>query len=337
MDPVTHLLASATVARAGLKRLTPLAMPMALAAGLVPDIDLLSLLGGAGAYIGVHRGPAHSLVGAAALGAAVAAAFWWFTRKRGERGAQLKPAVIVCIVSAWLHVSMDAMNPHGVKLWWPARDRFVTLDWMETIDPITLIILLMGLLLPALFRLVTEEIGARVERRGPQRGAIVALALLTMYCGARYALHDRALQMLASHVYHNAEPRGVAAFPTGFSPLLWRGLAETDNSIEEIEVKLTPGAYFNSDNSRTHYKPEESPAIDAARATPTVQAFLKYARYPKASIEKLPNDAGFRVEVRDLRFEIEAVERRDVIAVVEMNPKFEIILEELRFAGIRKD
>ena len=61
-------------------------------------------------------------------------------------------------------------------------------------------------------------------------------------------------------------------------------------------------AEWFADASRTNYKPEASAAIDAARETPAVRKFLRFARYPSASVVSLPENRGFQVEIRDLRF-----------------------------------
>jgi hypothetical protein len=54
---------------------------------------------------------------------------------------------------------------------------------------------------------------------------------------------------------------------------------------------------------RTLYKPEPSPALEAARQTFVVHKFLEFAQYPLWRVVPLPEpEGGHRVEVRDLRF-----------------------------------
>jgi inner membrane protein len=336
MEPVTHTLVSVTLARAGLSRATRLAIPMSIAAGLVADVDGASAwLGSSVAYLTLYRGPTHSLLGTMALPALVALAFWLWQRNHPQNPLRLLPALVVCWSAAAAHLLLDCLNPLGVKPWWPFHDKAYAADVLEVVDPWIAVLLLLGLILPGLFRLITEEIGAKAERRGPQRGAIVALALVAAFCGARYALHERARAMLAGALYNGTAPLSVAAFPSAVSPLEWFGVVETENTLEELEVSLKPGAYFDPDRRRTVYKPEESDALNAARNTRAAQAFLKFARFPTARIERLPADmgAGYLVEIRDLRFSLLGAGRRGLQVVVEVDRQFKVREERVEFIG----
>jgi len=344
MEPVTHALASIALAQAGLRRTTRLAVPMAMVAGLAADCDLLSLLGGAESYTAYHRTFTHSLLGAAAFAAILPVPFVFFGRsalyhKWFSRGGELRPtdtvrwggAILTCLLAALLHILLDALNPYGVQALWPHR-AWYALDLMEQVDPWLLAVLAAGLLTPILLRLVTEEIGAKRENRGTQRGAIVALAFLAGYGAARWVMHDRAVGLLAAHRYHEAAPRKVSAYPASASPLHWMGIVETDNTIEEIEFRL--GGFFDADRSRTTYKPEASPSIEAARETAVMRLFLSFARYPSAAVVSLPEGRGVSVEIRDLRFSrpSSAEQRRDAMALVELDPQMRVVHSELLWA-----
>src|SRR5208283_40525 len=105
------------------------------------------------------------------------------------------------------------------------------------------------------------------------------------------------VDLLLSSEYHGREPLAAGAFPSLTNPLDWRGVVSTDNTMEEVAVPLGPRADFNPDRSLTHYKPEESPALDVAQKTPAVQRFLKYAEFPLASLVR--REDGYRFELRD--------------------------------------
>ena len=333
MEPVTHALTSLAVGRAGLNKTTRLATPMLLAAGLAADLDWLSLAGGARAFFHGYRTVTHSLLGTAVIAAGVAGVFWAFGRKHPTRPVRYVRALLVCGAAAAVHLLFDLTNSYGVKLLWPFSGKWTAWDLLAPIDPWLLVLLLLGLLLPGLFRLVSEEIGARPKRRGAQRGAIVALALLLLYCGGRWVLHERAVELLRSGLYHGVTPLLVAAFPSGASPLSWAGVVESENTLEELEVSLVPGTPFDLDVSRTHFKPEPSPALEAARKSGFAQEYLKFARFPKATVEKTPE--GFRVELRDLRFTSPLHGRSGPIAVIDLNSQAQVIHEELRLAPDR--
>ncbi len=333
MEPVTHALASLALSRAGLNRATRLATSMLLVSGVVADLDWLSLAAGARSFLYGHRAATHSLVGAAAIAAVVAGIFWWFGRKYAAAPVRLGRALAVCAAGAGFHLLLDLGNIDGIKLLWPISEKWYAWDLLESLDPWVLVLLLTGLLLPGLFRLISEEIGARPKSApagGPQRGTIIALALLALYFGGRWVLHDRAVELLGSRLYRGATPLAVGAFPAGASPLNWLGVVETPNTLEELEVSLAPGSVFDPDLARTHYKPEPSPQLEAARSSALAQAFLKFARFPKATVEK--TSEGYRVELRDLRFGSALAGRRRLVAVIELNSAAQVVNEELRFA-----
>jgi inner membrane protein len=329
MEPVTHALASLALSRAGLNKTTRRATPILLAAGESADLDWLSLAGGARTFLHGYRTLCHSLAGTAAIAVVLAGVFWWLGRNHPAAPVRFARALAVCGAGAALHLLMDLADSYGVKLLWPFGEKWYGWDLIAPIDPWVLLLLLLGLFVPALFRLVSEEIGAHPSRRGPRRGAIAALVLLSLYGGGRWMLHDRALELLRSHLYNGSTPLAVGAFPAGASPLTWSGVVETDNTLRELEVPLAPGSTFDPDLGRTHFKPEASPALEAARKSEVAEEFLKFARFPKASVEKTPE--GYRVELRDLRFASSLPGRPALIAAIELNPQAQVIREELRF------
>jgi inner membrane protein len=333
VDPITHTLASVALARAGLEKTTRMATPMLVTAGLAADLDWVSRLGGARSFLHGHRTGTHSLVATAAIALATAGVFSWTGRKHPTAPVRFWPALAVSALGAAGHLALDLPNSYGVKLLWPFREKWYAWDLVNPIDPWILILLLLGLLLPGLFRLISEEIGAKPKRRAPKRGAIVALILLVLYIGARWALHDRALEVLHSRVYHGATPLVVGAFPSGTTPLIWYGVVETDNALEEIEVPLGPSGRFDPDLGRTDFKPDPSPALEAARKSQVGQDFLQFARFPKASVER--TDDGYRIELRDLRFAW-PFPGDGFSAVIELNRQFQVVNEELRYSSRRR-
>ncbi len=336
MEPITHVLASAALARAAFPG-TRLAVPMAIASGLAVDADWLSMAAGADAYWALHRSATHGAPGAAIVAAAVASAFWWIARKHSAAPLAWVAAMRVTLAAVVLHLLLDLMNPQGVALVWPFEARRFAWDWLAPLDPWLLAMLLAGWLVPALLGLVTEEIGARKERRGGQRWAAATLALLALYCGGRYLAHSNAVATLGSPIYHGAAPVRVTALPEPASPLRWRALVETERTIEELEIALGPGAYFDPNRGRTHYKPEPSDALAAAQETAVVRRFLRAARVPLAHAERLAvadglPAGGYRVIVRDLRFGAPSALKRPVVAVVELDAESRVLDARLEFA-----
>jgi membrane-bound metal-dependent hydrolase YbcI (DUF457 family) len=328
VEPVTHALTAVVLARGGLNRATRWGTPLVLLAGLAPDLDWFSRWAGPYAFLEYHRAVTHSLAGAAALAALLAGAWWRLGRGHPTAPVRFGRAFGVAACGVASHLALDILNSDGMRPFWPFGERRYAFDLLPRVDPWILFLLALGLLLPALLRLVTEEIGARPERRGPQRGAVTALVLLAALLGARFFLHERALETLNSRMYRGEIPLSVAALPTAASPFVWDGVVETEGSLDQVEVRLTPGSYFDPDRARPHFKPEPSPLLDAARETRAAQAFLRGARFPRASVERVTE--GMRVELRDLRDADWMARRRAVVVTIEFNRDNEIVREELR-------
>lgn len=330
MDPVTHVLASVALARAGLDRTTRLATPVLVVSGLAADVDLLSYAGGADAFLHLHRALAHSLLGSAVLVLLIATGFWFFGRAPGKDPLRFARVLATCAAGAATHLLLDLCNINPVQLLWPFRSNGYAWDLLAPLDLWVLVFLFAGLLLPGLFSLVSEEIGERKKKRGPRKGPIAALALLALYIGGRGVLHARAVDLLLSHEYHRAAPTAAGAFPSPASPLAWRGVVITENALDELEVFLGPGDSFDPDHSVTHYKPEPSPILEASEHTEAAQRFLESARFPLANIERLED--GYRFELRDMRFS-EAHDFFSVVAVVDLDRhQFHVTRQELVFA-----
>src|SRR5712691_8950517 len=168
MEPITHAVASLTLARAGLNRASRLATPMVLVSGLAADLDWLSLLGGPAAFLRGHRTATHSLAGTAAITVATAVLFWFLGRRHPSAPVRWPRALLVCACGAGAHLLLDLTNSYGVKLIWPFGEKWFAWDVVAYLDPWILILLLLGLLIPGLFRLVSEEIGAPPKHRGAQ-------------------------------------------------------------------------------------------------------------------------------------------------------------------------
>jgi hypothetical protein len=218
-----------------------------------------------------------------------------------------------------------------LQLFWPFRTRWSALDLVANLDPWVLMILIAGLLLPQLFRLVSEEIGDRRKSSGAQRGAIVAMVLVAAYLGTRTDLHSRAVDLLLAHEFHGRASLEAGAFPFSSAPLDWRGVVSTDNTIEEVDVSLAPGTTFDPDRTLTRYKPQGSPALEAGERTLAAARFLRYARFPLASVVGLEN--GYRFELRDLRFASNDSSPANIVVRVDFDSSLHIRGEEFRFAS----
>lgn len=301
-----------------------------MVAGTLADADWCSYLGGPEMFLRGRGTATHSIVGAAAIAILVAAVF----AKWKGRGRQAPPpfsrALAVAFAASGAHVLLDLGTSDGVKLFWPFRGDWFAADLLATVDPWILAILLAGVLLPALFGLVGEEIGARKKGLQGQVGAAIALGVVALYAGGRALLHEQAIGALEARTYRGETPLNLAAFPEGASPLEWNAVVETESGLHELRVSRLSENSVDPESARTSFKPEASAALEHARASRVAQEFLRVARFPKARVER--TSEGFRVELRDLRFRATGGKRDSLMAVVELNPQAQVVREELRFA-----
>jgi inner membrane protein len=329
MEPVTHALTSIALGRAGLNKMTRAATPMLLVSGLIADVDWVTRLGGAATFLRGHRTITHSLVGTAAIIAAVAVASWLTGRKYPKFAVGIFPALAICTIGAGAHLLLDLLNGYGVKLFWPFGPKWYAWDLADSVDSWILFFLLVGLLIPELFRLVLEEIGSKPKRHGRQRGAIFGLVCVALVIAGRAFAHQRAIALLDSRDYRGQTPLVVAAFPRPSNPLLWAGVVETDNAVFNLEVPLGPGREFDPELADVHFKPESSATLKNAVSSPAAIEFLNFARFPLASVQ--PEGNGFQVRLRDMRFASELAGRRGLIAVIDLNAQSLVIGEHLEY------
>lgn len=314
MDSITHTLAGWTLARAGAERLGPFTTPTLLVAANIPDIGFLHLVAGPAAFL-QYGAWTHSAVGATVLGTGVGWAFW---RWRGRRapGLRLRSLLLAGALGAWLHLLLDWVTPAGAALLWPFSSKYYALDWFSLLDMWVLAFLLLGLALPALFRLISEEIGARRSRAGIRWGARLALVACVLLAGGRAILHQRGVTQLESRLYNNRSPLQASAFPTPLNPFRWQAVVETSDTLELVEVVLA-GPQAGLEPLSTRFKPQPSPTLQAALATPSGRSFLAWARFPWAKV--VSTAGGARVELQDLRYTRSRPATPSFVLQIEMN------------------
>lgn len=301
---------------------------MLLVSSVAADADWLSYAGGARAFLAGHRTATDSLPGTAIIAILTASLFVYFGRRNPSQRVRLLPALGICAAGAGSHLLLDLTNSYGVKLLWPFSSKWFAWDLTARVDPWVLFVLLAGLLLPVLFGLINEEVGAR--QRGPRGrwGAILALAGLAVYFGGRTLAHERALAMLNSRMYAQQAPLAVGAFPESLSPLDWFGVVDTAGAVDEIAVPLAAGGRFAPETARRHFKPPESMFLENARRAAAAQMFLNFARFPLASVEQ--TQQGYEVRIRDLRF-ASIPHEHEIIAVVELDEQARVTSASLQF------
>ena len=353
MDIVTHGLASLALARGFFPRAGKLAMVGAVVAGTIEDIDWFSNYFGPSAFLSWHGAFTHSLLLAVIISgvfpAILLAGVLWGglgidvklrkdeaipddprpVRNRALRNL-LAPLFLVAFLAALLHIAMDACQSDGVALFSPFSPKRFAAGWLPGIDPWILTILIAATALPELLHLVGSEIGAKTKKPRGRTGAIIGLALVLVYVGARATLHSNVLAMMASRTFHGETPRRAWAFPESLSLFTWHGVAETETALNELDVHADSAGDFDPDSSLRLFKPESSPALEAARNTFAARRFLATARIPKASVEK--TQAGYIVILRDLRYAAAGETNHEIAAYIELDSNGKVSSQELVWA-----
>jgi inner membrane protein len=304
-------------------------------AGTIADLDSLSANFGPAAYLNFHRTYCHSILAAVLFSMLVTVPF--LLRKGPSAEKQHSRAVIfaAALSASVLHLLMDLSQSAGIELFRPFSSRRFALDWVAHVDLWMLGILLAGIFLPALSGLVTDEIGAKSKGPKGRVGATFALATMFLYFGARGVLHSNAVATVQSRSYRGESPRRVAAFAESGSPFRWHGIVETESALHEVKVEVGPAANFDPDSAQTSYKPEPSPALDAARSTAAARQFLQAARFPKASVEKTPD--GFHIILRDFPYTRDSQSGWRVQATIDSDLSGKVLSQELTWNPLSRE
>ena len=299
-----------------------------LVAGTLADVDWISAWFGPAAYLAGRRTFTHSLLGTVAI---IAIAAWIAHRLDSQRRETWKVILAATSCAAITHLLFDLCQSGGIAILWPFRGTRFALDWLPNVDPWILVLLLGGVVVPEFFRLVSLEIGARDKRPRGRNGALVALALIGVYIGARGVLHFSSVALLEPRSYHGESPRRAETFADSISLLTWHGVVETQSYLCLIEVPVTSGDSFDPESGTCLHKPEESPVLTAVQQSAVGRKFLSAARMPRAAVDK--TEVGYEVVIRDLRDVAEQQTRHRVVARIWLDSGARIVSEQLSWAG----
>lgn len=307
MEPVTHFLTGACLGRAGFNRRTALATATMTLAAEAPDLDVLGRLRGPVFGFAHHRGFTHSFLGLFLVSAVVVGFMYLLWRLRGRKtnNPNLPPRWGWLFVYAYLaglsHLLLDFTNNYGVRPFWPFWEKWYSWDIVFIVEPVLLVALALGLVLPSFASLINEEIGARQKGPKGRWAATTALILVVVVWGVRDYEHRGALNALQARTYQQTDPIRVGAYPTWANPFQWHGVAETPHFFALAEVDSLTPEVDPAGNMEIDYKPEETAVTLAAKRSYLGRVYLDWARFPIAETEPL-SDGGYVVRFQDLRF-----------------------------------
>jgi inner membrane protein len=198
---------------------------------------------------------------------------------------------------------LDFTNHYGVRPFWPFSEKWYSWDIVFIVEPVILVMLILGLITPVLFSLIDKEVGA--PSRGPRGRVSATLALIgvVLVWGVRDYEHRRAVHALEARTYNGVDPLRVSAYPTMVNPFHWYGVVQTPAffvlaPVDSLGPEVDPEGRMD-----IRYKPEETAITLAAKRSYAGRAFLDWAQYPITETEVLePPDEGYIVHFQDLRY-----------------------------------
>lgn len=304
------------------------------------DIDILWGIKGSIAGLQHHRGITHSFVGVPFIAAAVLGLVYLLHLFRQRRRRRMPPRIsgglpvrwgflyFCAVVAALSHLLLDYSTAYGIRLFEPFNLRWYSWDIVSIVEPLILIALVAGLVLPAFLGLISDEIGER--RRGPRgRGAaITALLCVVVIWGVRDYQHRRAVSAMNSFIYHGAQPTRVAAYPYMIDPFRWHGVVESTDFFETVAVNSRAGS-VNDEEGILYYKPPNTPALSAAKASYLGRVYLDWGVFPYVWQQNLDDpSAAFLVNFEDLRYAYPSRGRQAPLGgFVLLSPELRVLLE----------
>jgi inner membrane protein len=315
MEPVTHFLTGACLARTGFNRRTAYATLAMTLAAEAPDMDVFWGFRGPVANFEHHRGITHTFLGAPVVALAVTVVVWLWHRSRGKqptlapRWALLWLLSLLAVLS---HIFLDWTNNYGIRPFFPFNPRWYSLDIAFILEPVIFAALLTALVVPSIFGMADREIGAGKPLFRGRGWAIAAMVLIGIDLGVRAVEHHRALRIIGNTQFGDQPLLRVGAEPYPVDPFHWFAVAETAGYYQTGSVNTRTETIETNDRDDVIFKPPVTPATTAAKNSWLGRVYLDWAMFPVvtdrghanlvASEELAPQPQDSAVELRDLRF-----------------------------------
>lgn len=316
MDPITHLMTGAVLARSGFNRKAAYATLAMTLAAEAPDLDMLWSIRGPIAAFQHHRGWTHTLLGIPLEAAVVVGAVYLFHRWRLRRNkpatqsAPLRWGLLYgfALIALLSHLLLDWTNNYGLRLFFPFNPRWYAGSLVFIFEPIIFILLLIALIAPALFGLVNSEVGARKPAFRGRGWAIAALIAIVALWGWRAVEQQQAIQLALNSQDFGTDPGSVQvlhvyAEPYPTNPFRWQVVVDTPNFYQLGTADTFTNTVATSANSDIFYKPAETAATLAAKQSWLGHVYLDWSVIPLVTQSDTdPTTGAVTVTFRDLRF-----------------------------------
>ena len=321
------------MARAGLNRTSALATTTLVIGAEAADADMVGYLRGPVFGFAHHRGITHTFVGVPLVAAAVVLLMYGIYQL-GRRWRPNFPRPrwsilfwLACLAGL-VHIALDYTNNYGVRPFEPFSYKWYAWDIVFIVEPVLLVFLIAGLVVPGFFRLINEEIGPRQKGPYGRTGAILALLGMLVLWGVRDYEHRRAVAAVEARLYDGAVPLSVGVFPYWVNPFKWNAVAETQNSyqrmlVDSLTPEVDPGGHIE-----VQYEPEETPMTLAAKRSYLGRVYLDWARFPYTETQELsPAGSGYVVTFHDARYTYPGRLRNTLSARVYLDDKLKVVAE----------
>ena len=309
MDPVTHFMTGACLSRAGFNRKAAYATLAMTLAAEAPDLDTLWSFGGPIAAFQHHRGWTHTFFGLPFEAAIVVGIIWLYHRWRSRRPSAKPPIAPVrwgllylfILIALLSHLLLDWTNNYGLRPFFPFNPRWYAGSFVFIVEPLLLLILFTALVAPALFGLVSSEVGARKPAFRGQNWAIFGLLAMASLWALRFVEHQKAIQ-LAQNSDYGAPVLRAAADPYPINPFRWQTVVETPTFYQISTADTLNDAIATSSKAGTIYKPPTTLATLAAKQSWLGEIYLDWSQWPVVTETGIDQDGIATVTFRDLRF-----------------------------------
>ncbi len=302
-----------------MNRKTGLATLTLVLATEAADIDVVSYFGGSVSGFQHHRGFTHTLLGVPVVAAATLLVVYGIDRLMRHRGRRPKIPVnwrllyLYALLGGLVHIFLDFLNDYGVRPFAPFHPKWYSWDIVYIVDPVILSLLCLGLVMPALLALVSEEVGGRKPAFRGRAGAALALVCIVVVILVRDFEHRKTVNALKAVLHHGEDPLRVSAYPMPLNPFLWKGVVETQDLFEVSAVNPLENDIDVQGSATIRYKPQETPVTLAAKKSQLGRVFLDWAKYPLVEVDQLARNEGYKVRFIDLRFADPSLPARDQV------------------------
>ena len=287
MEPVTHMLTGAVLARAGLNRRAAYMTAAMVVAAELPDIDTVWSFAGPLTGFAHHRGITHTFLALPLEALLVTGCFYAIHRLRKPSAKPQKaPANWAWLFGGALlallsHLLLDWTNNYGLRPFFPFNPRWYAGSFVFIFEPVLFAILLAALLLPALFGLINAEVGTRKQSFRGRPAAVAALIAVAALYLWRYSEHAKALQLALANA--PAETTRVFASPYPIDPYVWAIVAETPAAYQLATINTRTGLAAPPKPADMLFKPPMSLPLLAAKRTELGRIYLDWSMYPVLS------------------------------------------------------